>query len=434
MSKYFLLFIIIIFFGCSKTYIDSDDSNTTTTDPFTLSSTYSSVDFAEMNFAYTNPELVRQVEVRRETSEIPLTEYDGQLVFLDSTNQTSFYDYKVTEDQETLAQNTTYYYSIFYRTNDLTVPPKRLKDVTIKTLSYQEGMLQFLMELITYSLSLNSNLKFISSTELLSLFLNTTVDPPTFANENLINAIDGVLVQSLKYKQTNTSQSLTQMSSNNTYIDTLKTNERIFAIDYCTVTNTACINDARSNYLNRDVVGLIHPTTVSDLNNDFPALIDESATSEITSLQDTDLKNFVFIESAYTNMISQLSTSNYDLIIMSPFTSLDWSTLFTSTQIESLKSKSNGTSKRLVYAYVDVSKVLKTNPFYWKTLWNELESRPNWIDKNITTNSDDFYIKYWRNEWKAIVKSVLTSVVNAGYDGIVFGGGEKFANYPMDDS
>ncbi|MEK9727377.1 MAG: hypothetical protein VW397_04640 [Candidatus Margulisiibacteriota bacterium] len=431
MSKYFLLFIFILSFGCSKTYLDSTEESTTTSDPFTVASTYSSVDYSQMTFNYTNPELVRQVEVRRETTEVPLTEYDGELVFLDTSNKSLFYDYKVSEDKASLNENTTYYYSIFYRSDDMTIPPKRLKDIKIKTLSYKEGMLQFLLELISYSLSVNNALNFVSSTELLSLFVDTSTDPVTFVNPNLNNAIDGILLHSLKYKPTNSTQTSLQTSLNHSLISTLKTNERLFVVDYCTSTNTTCVNDARSNYENQGVVGLIHPNIVSDIKNDFPDLLNESASSEITSLNDEDIKNFVFIDSPFSNMISQLSTSNYDMIMMTPFSSSSWSNLFSSADVERLKKKNNGTSRRLVYAYIDVSKVWKTNTYYWNALWDELESRPNWIDRNVSTNSDDFYIKFWRSEWREIIKPVLKSVIESGYDGLVFGGGEKFSNYPL---
>ena len=94
MSKYFLILIIILISACSKSYIESDDDDTTTQAPLSVSSTYSSVDYTQMNFSYLSPEIIKQVEVRRELNEPPLTEYDGELVFLDTSYQTSFFDYQ----------------------------------------------------------------------------------------------------------------------------------------------------------------------------------------------------------------------------------------------------------------------------------------------------------------------------------------------------
>ena len=49
-----------------------------------------------------------------------------------------------------------------------------------------------------------------------------------------------------------------------------------------------------------------------------------------------------------------------------------------------------------MYAYIDISKIWKTNPYYWKPIWND--DRPDWIPKQIGV-TDSFYIKYWRDDW-----------------------------------
>ena len=88
-------------------------------------------------------------------------------------------------------------------------------------------------------------------------------------------------------------------------------------------------------------------------------------------------------------------------------------------------------SNKKSYSIIDVAKLFKTNSFYWDSDREEVDNRPNWIDQNVSTDSDDFYIKYWRNDWKTIVKSILDDVVAKGYDGIVFGSGENYSKYPM---
>ena len=80
------------------------------------------------------------------------------------------------------------------------------------------------------------------------------------------------------------------------------------------------------------------------------------------------------------------------------------------------------------YAYIDISKVWKTNPYYWNVIWND--QRPDWIPAQIGV-TDSFYIKYWRNEWLDILKTVLPNVISKNYDGIVFGGGDGFDNFPI---
>ena len=83
----------------------------------------------------------------------------------------------------------------------------------------------------------------------------------------------------------------------------------------------------------------------------------------------------------------------------------------------------------MVYAYIDISKIWKTNSYYWKPLWND--ERPDWVPQSILLDSDDFYIKYWRDDWLAILKTILPNVIQKNYDGIVFGGGERFSDFPL---
>ena len=239
----------------------------------------------------------------------------------------------------------------------------------------------------------------------------------------------------MQYSDTNVEQDSAQFNSNLNFLSYLKSSKVIFAVDYCTSTNVEeCINPSRNTYTSNDIVGFIRPESLDNIVDDLPGIINASGVSSITNINDADLKNFIFLDSPFDGMVSQLTTSNYDLIIMTPFDndpSLSWDSLFSAEDINSLKVKSNGVSNRLVYAYIDISRIFKTNDFYWQTEWDELEERPNWIETNISDNSDDYYIKYWRNDWKSILKQVLPLIINAGYDGIVFGGVGRYADFPL---
>ncbi|MEC8677989.1 MAG: hypothetical protein VXX85_03950 [Candidatus Margulisiibacteriota bacterium] len=431
----FILLLFLILIGCSKSYIDSTDDEVTITEPMQVISTYSSVDFTEMNFYYSEPGIVNQLEIRRDTTEIPLTQYDGDLVFLDNVYNTVFYDYSETTDQETLSQGTTYYYSIFYRGNDVSVPPIRIDDLTLTTLTYKQGMLQLLDELTDFSINLNDDLEFLISSDLANVLFDEAMEPPTILDATIANKFDGIIVQSLQYVPDNTLQDSDQFDSNLNFLSLLSNSKVTFAVDYCTSTHTEeCINPSRNTYTNNDIVGFIRPESLDNIVDDLPGIINETSNTNITDINDGDLKNFIFLDSPFDGMVSQLTTSNYDLIIMTPFDndpSLSWDSLFSAEDVNSLKVKSNGESSRLVYAYIDISRIFKTNDFYWQTEWDQLEERPNWIDANISDNSDDFYIKYWRNDWKSILKQVLPLIINAGYDGIVFGGVGQYADFPL---
>ena len=106
--------------------------------------------------------------------------------FFTPTLNASFLDYKITNDEPTLTQNTTYYYSVFYREDALNTPPTRFKDYTIRTLTYKEGMQQLLLSLMTKTKEMNSNSDVLFSSQLLELFFD-------FSNEWTI--IDSDLVR-----------------------------------------------------------------------------------------------------------------------------------------------------------------------------------------------------------------------------------------------
>ena len=431
MSKYILLLFLILI-GCSKSYIDSTDDDVTTSYPMQVVSTYSSVDYTEMSFYYSDPALVHQIEIRRDTIEVPLTEYDGESVFFDDSYERIFYDYNELFDQETLSQSTTYYYSIFYRGDDNSIPPIRITDVLLNTLTYKEGMLQLVDELTDFSLNLNENISFLLSSELAAVLFDEVAEVSTVLDLSILGKFDGLIVQSLQYSPNNIVQDSTQLSNNLSFMSYLNSSKAILAVDYCTVSDTACIKTSRQTYTDKDIIGLIRPESFDNIVDDLPSIINETSNTSITDITDTDLKNFIFLDSPFDGMISQLTTSNYDLVVMTPFSETQsWDTLFTAADITSLKVKENGTSTRLVYAYIDITRIFQTNGFYWETDWNDIDTRPNWVVANISDNSADYYIKYWRSDWKTILKSILPSIINAGYDGIVFGGADKYSVFPL---
>ena len=48
--------------------------------------------------------------------------------------------------------------------------------------------------------------------------------------------------------------------------------------------------------------------------------------------------------------------------------------------------------------------------------------------------SKDFYVKYWRKDWKDHLKQLIDKVSQLGFDGIVFGGLEYYQDYECSDS
>jgi hypothetical protein len=417
--------------SCAKDYIEVPSETTPPTDAITLASTYSSVDFSEFNLEY-NGFNIFQLQIRRESNEPPLTVYDGELVAIDTVRRQLFKDYKVNDDLPSLLPDSTYYYAIFYTAGTTESSPVRVKDFEIRTLTYQQGMLQLLSELIDYSHSKKDAYDVIVSTELVRLFFDNVDSNPEFSNPDLINKMDGILVPSLMYSKTDTEQSLDQLSQNVTLLSKFPSNKLKLAIDYLSVSNGTALSMSKENFDNNEIIGFNRPGSDHELFSNLPGIINEAADSDVQALTDDTLKNFVFVDKPVSNLVTHLKGTNYDLIIMTPFKSSLWGSLsdvYDYEDVQSLKTKSNGVN-RLVFAYIDIGRIIEGS-YYLDASWNVPSVRPNWIDKTITTNSNDHYVKYWRREWSAIIKPVIDLVIDRGYDGIVFGGAEVYKNYPL---
>ena len=210
--------------------------------------------------------------------------------------------------------------------------------------------------------------------------------------------MDGVIVDSLNFKlPQDAPQDAAVKTLNETLIGKLKEAKRVFAVDYCTKGS----GNAANSITKYDELGIVGLTRLDTNPSDFSQMHDirsEDANTSITNIDSTDLNNFVLIDTPVSGVISSLEATNYDLIVMSPFTSASWSTMHSAADVARLKSKhGNANSKRLVYAYIDISMALKTNDYYWQTAWND--ERPNWIPGNMPLKTNEFYIYYWRNEW-----------------------------------
>lgn len=86
---------------------------------------------------------------------------------------------------------------------------------------------------------------------------------------------------------------------------------------------------------------------------------------------------------------------------------------FTKEQIEGLKVKKNG-GKRIVIAYLSIGEA-EDYRFYWKKEWNK--NKPDWIVSENENWSGNYIVKYWKPEWKKIIKGYQKKLDEIGVDG-----------------
>ena len=100
-------------------------------------------------------------------------------------------------------------------------------------------------------------------------------------------------------------------------------------------------------------------------------------------------ENFSNIDEYY----QALKNTNYDLLLIE----VSYNNIFfTEEQIEELKIKNNG-GKRLVIGYLSIGEA-EDYRFYWN------KKKSNWIVKKNENWERNCIVKYWKTEWKSIIK------------------------------
>lgn len=436
MFKLLLILPIFLMVSCSKKYLEPPTKAVSNVPAVTLTQQYTSVDYARLSFKFSSE--VNMVNIIRSEIELPRSLYDGKNHFGGfHPGQHSFLD------ESNLMVDKNYYYTFFYTRFDEENVNKPGISVKIKTLNYQDGMHQLLLELIEYAKSKSNALEFAVGTTHLDVFYDQFDNGEKALKGELMNEIDAVFLFEYQFSKNQHAQMDNIKNANDWMLDELKSEKKIFAIDYLTLTSPL-INEVSPV---DGVVHFIDPVEESKLFdvevlNNIPNNDPELSVNVISEVQ-----NFALYDGSYALDEPEILTiqgSSYDLIVLpvskNSYTSelSPWSL----QKITSLKEKSNGIN-RLVYAMIDVSKVWENGPF-WNMDWNSNpELEPDWVDigvsKTIADNSrieghdKDHYVKYWRKDWKSNMKQLIDNVVNSGFDGIVFSGAETYKDYDCKD-
>ncbi|MCX7697568.1 MAG: endo alpha-1,4 polygalactosaminidase [Bacteroidales bacterium] len=149
------------------------------------------------------------------------------------------------------------------------------------------------------------------------------------------------------------------------------------------------------------------PDTIVQENND-----------NIESIQ--EVRNVLYYiggSNKFTNKedyLESIRQTNFDLVIIDLFFN---DTPLNSDDIKALRHKKNG-GKRLVIAYVSIGSAERYR-YYWKNNWRL--HHPCFIRKPYPGYPDEYYVKFWDNEWKEIImgseNSYIDKIIQAGFDG-----------------
>ena len=285
-------------------------------------------------------------------------------------------------------------------------------------IEYKQEMRKFVIDISQYARSIQNNFIVIpqNGIELVTETGDETAEP----SQEYLNAIDGHGQEDLFFGYDNddepTSTEATQYLR--IFLDISRTvGNMILVTDYCSTP----ANMDESYALNNAADYISFAANQRELDNipAYPSPIFNSNPDDILVLDDA--VNFLYLinpenYTSISDFIADVTITNYDLLIMDLF--FHDGTEFTQSEIEQLKSKSNGGS-RLVICYMSIGEA-EDYRYYWQSGWNT--NPPDWLDEENPNWEGNFKVKYWDSEWQAIIfgndDSYLKKIIDAGFDGV----------------
>jgi cysteinyl-tRNA synthetase len=235
------------------------------------------------------------------------------------------------------------------------------------------------------------------------------IDPEKGVNTRLIQAIDGYGVEELFFNG-DYAQDDYRLGMLRKVNSTLK----VMVADY--VNNDA---DTSSSFQFADTDQFIAFPRIN-ANYDYktiPGTIHHENANNVQTL--AQAQNYLYLISTddYSDkatFLSAIQQTNFDVVIIDAFFGDE---LLTSTDVASLKTKSNG-AQRLVISYMNIGSAEKYR-YYWKKTWGV--HHPLWLKKKYDGYKDEIWVKFWKDEWKEIIygndDSYTKKLLNAGFDG-----------------
>lgn len=231
-------------------------------------------------------------------------------------------------------------------------------------------------------------------------------------DEDFFEITDGTTQESLYYGDTLKFNVATSKEANNELLKLLlpirKKGKLIFVINYGK-------GEKKRNFLKQESLktNLLNELLPSFALNDFYKPINDYNTNDIHNLN--EVKNYLCLLnpekfSSMDEYYQALKNTNYDLLLIE--VSYD-NIFFNREQIEGLKVKKNG-GKRIVIAYLSIGEA-EDYRFYWKKEWNK--NKPDWIVSENENWSGNYIVKYWKPEWKEIIKEYQKKLDEIGEDG-----------------
>ncbi len=144
----------------------------------------------------------------------------------------------------------------------------------------------------------------------------------------------------------------------------------------------------------------------------------DSSAAPADLLENTRFWAYQIQKQDHGNNMDKLADSHYDMLVIDQTRSLKGDEDYDSKKDVSLLKKSANSrgGRKLVVCYIDVGEA-ESYRWYWQKDWKV--GNPDWIVAEDPDGWDENYpVKFWRHEWKDIMKKCIDRIIYDGYDGI----------------
>jgi endo-alpha-1,4-polygalactosaminidase (GH114 family) len=188
---------------------------------------------------------------------------------------------------------------------------------------------------------------------------------------------------------------------------------RVLTIEYCK-------DKAQTTAVTKKAAGLGTLTYIDQDGDKFlgriPGRPPQENAEHVTDL--SQARNFLPILNSARygsrdSWVSALAETNYDLLLLDPFWRGNESLTF--ADVKTLKYKQLG-SQRLVLGSVQLGRANDTR-FYWKQDWRV--GNPGWIVAPDPDSISQMMVRYWDQDWKAILGQYMQGMVDLGLHGVL---------------
>lgn len=285
-------------------------------------------------------------------------------------------------------------------------------------MEYKQEMREFVIGISQYAQSIHTDFIVIpqNGVELVTENGNEADEP----SQEYLSAIDGHGQEDLFFGYDNDDNPTP--TDETLYLQTFldishTTGNTILVTDYCSTP----ANMDESYTLNNLAGYISFAADQRELNNipTYPSPIFNSNNDDILFLDDA--KNFLYLinpenYASKNDYINAIISTNYDLLIMDLF--FHDETEFTQFEIGQLKNKLDG-GTRLLICYMSIGEA-EDYRYYWQSDWDT--DPPGWLEEENPNWEGNYKVKYWDNDWQAIIfgneNSYLRKILDAGFDGV----------------